>query len=69
VAGTKIGGQKAAATNKLRYGDDFYRIQGAKGGKASNTGGFAHPSADPVAAGKKGGSISKRGKVKQDVQA
>ena len=24
MAGTKIGGQKAAATNKKKYGSDFY---------------------------------------------
>lgn len=33
IAGTKIGGRKAAATNKAKYGDDFYKVQGAKGGK------------------------------------
>lgn len=33
MSGSKIGGQKAAATNKARYGEDFYRVMGAKGGK------------------------------------
>lgn len=25
MAGTKEGGKKTAATNKLKYGDDFYK--------------------------------------------
>lgn len=32
MAGTHIGGVKAAQTNKVRYGDDFYAIIGAVGG-------------------------------------
>lgn len=42
MAGTKAGGQAAAATNKERYGKDFYEKIGAKGGSASGAGGFAH---------------------------
>ena len=38
---TKIGGAKAAATNKAKYGKDFYKIIGAKGGRNGHTGGFA----------------------------
>ena len=30
MAGTKEGGKKAAATNKAKYGDDFYREMGHK---------------------------------------
>jgi hypothetical protein len=41
MAGTKIGGIKAAETNKKRYGEDFYRKIGAEGGKKSRGGGFA----------------------------
>ena len=33
MAGTKIGGQKAAKTNKLRHGSDFYKRIGQKGGR------------------------------------
>ena len=41
MAGTKEGGAKASATNKTKYGADFYQKIGAKGGKKGNTGGFA----------------------------
>lgn len=41
MSGTKIGGRRAAKTNKVRYGDNFYREIGAKGGRNSNSGGFA----------------------------
>jgi general stress protein YciG len=40
MSGTKIGGQRAAQTNKEIYGEDFYREIGAKGGRAHNRGGF-----------------------------
>lgn len=32
MAGTKLGGQRAAATNKQKYGLDFYRRIGVEGG-------------------------------------
>jgi hypothetical protein len=62
MAGTLKGGQAAAETNKKRYGDNFYRIQGAKGGSIS------HPETRPfraipglaARAGRKGGIISRR---------
>ena len=41
MAGTKAGGAKAAATNKSKYGKDFYSKIGQKGGKNGTTGGFA----------------------------
>lgn len=41
MPGTRIGGLKAAMTNKVRYGKDFYAKAGAKGGKNGRTGGFA----------------------------
>lgn len=41
MAGTKAGGKAAAATNKKKYGSDFYARIGAKGGQNGNTGGFA----------------------------
>lgn len=71
MVGTLAGGKKAAATNKARYGDNFYRNIGRKGGKVLGTaGGFAsnivgkdgltgHERAR--IAGAKGGSISRRG--------
>lgn len=41
MSGTKIGGLRAAKTNRDRYGKDFYQLIGAKGGHNGNTGGFA----------------------------
>lgn len=73
MAGTKIGGQKAAATNKAKHGDDFYANIGRMGGAKSGNGGFA---SDKVGrdgltgrerariAGKRGGQLSKRGPAK-----
>lgn len=64
MAGTKSGGAKAAITNKIRHGSDFYAKIGAKGGKNGHTGGFAANKALAIMAGMKGGKISKRGKAK-----
>lgn len=64
MAGTKTGGAKAAITNKIRHGSDFYARIGAKGGKNGHTGGFAANKALAIEAGMKGGKISKRGKAK-----
>ena len=70
MAGNKLGGQKAAETNKLKHGKDFYARNGSMGGKKGTTGGFASQKvgADGLTgierakeAGKKGGKISKRG--------
>lgn len=71
MAGTLAGGKKAAATNKARHGEDFFKKIGKKGGSVVGTlGGFA---SDVVGkdgltgrerariAGAKGGSISRRG--------
>lgn len=54
---------KAAATNKVKYGSDFYAKIGAKGGRNGNTGGFAANPDLARIAGAKGGRISKRKKV------
>lgn len=62
MAGTKAGGMKAAAANKARHGEDFYRNIGRKGGKMGNTGGFAANRELARIAGAKGGRISRRGK-------
>ena len=35
MAGTVLGGKAAAATNKAKYGKDFYAKIGAKGGRVS----------------------------------
>lgn len=60
MAGTKIGGMKAAATNKAKHGSDFYAKIGAKGGKNGHTGGFAANPSLAREAGRKGGMISRR---------
>ena len=62
MAGTKAGGQKAAATNKALHGSDVYAKIGAIGGKKGRTGGFAANPALARIAGAKGGRISRRGK-------
>lgn len=38
MAGTKEGGKKAAATNKAKYGENFYAEMGRIGGKISKRG-------------------------------
>ena len=64
MAGTKEGGKKAAITNKKKYGDNFYAIMGAKGGRNGHTGGFAANPKLAQEAGRKGGKISRRGPSK-----
>ena len=64
MAGTKAGGLKAAASNKAKYGDDYYAIIGRQGGMNGHTGGFAYNPMLAKIAGAKGGAISKRGKAK-----
>ncbi len=62
MAGTKDGGKAAAATNKSKYGADFYAKIGAKGGKRGKTGGFYANRDLARIAGAKGGRISRRTK-------
>ena len=62
ISGTKDGGKAAAATNKAKYGADFYAKIGAKGGKKGRTGGFYANRDLARIAGAKGGRISRRGK-------
>ena len=62
MAGTKAGGMAAAATNKAKYGSDFYSKIGSKGGKLGHTGGFFANRDLARQAGAKGGRISRRTK-------
>lgn len=73
MAGTKEGARKTVATIIAKYGKDFYKRAGRKGGTNSKTGGFAsnRVGADgltgrerAVVAGRKGGRISRRTGVK-----
>ena len=63
MPGTRAGGLKAAATNRARYGNDFYQNIGLIGGKLSVGGGFAADRELAARAGKIGGTKSKRGKA------
>lgn len=65
MAGTKTSGKSAAATNKSKYGADFYARIGALGGKAGHTGGFYANRELARVAGAKGGRISRRGPRKE----
>ncbi|HSW80471.1 MAG TPA: hypothetical protein VLG47_06850 [Candidatus Saccharimonadales bacterium] len=62
MAGTKAGGKSAAATNKAKYGADFYAKIGAKGGKKGTTGGFFVNRELARVAGARGGRVSRRTK-------
>lgn len=72
MAGTKAGGLKAAATNKARYGNNWYAKIGKIGGQNGHTGGFATMDEKTgeyllaKRAGAIGGKISKRGRAKND---
>lgn len=67
MAGTRDGGKRAAATNKKKYGDDFYRNIGRQGGSKSHpeTRAFATNPGLAKAAGAKGGKTSKRGPARK----
>ena len=60
MSGTIIGGKRAAATNKAKHGEDFYKNIGRKGGQNGHTGGFAANPELARIAGAKGGKISRR---------
>jgi general stress protein YciG len=62
MAGTKMGGKRAALKNKQLYGEDFYAKIGAIGGRKGHTGGFFANRELARIAGKKGGTISRRHK-------
>lgn len=65
MSGTVAGGKKAALTNRLRQGDDFYSRIGRIGGQNSHTGGFAANPELARRAGAKGGRVSRRGPAKK----
>jgi general stress protein YciG len=60
MAGTRLGGHKAAQTNKQRYGLNFYETIGRMGGRKSRGGGFAKNPELARVAGQKGGRASRR---------
>ena len=69
MSGTRIGGIKAAESNKKKYGEDFYRKNGHKGGiKCGVKKGFAANPELARKAGAIGGMKSKRGKAKKSVE-
>ena len=62
MAGTKVGGRKAAAKNLARD-PQFYAKIGARGGKNGHTGGFAANPELARVAGARGGRVSRRKKA------
>lgn len=61
MSGSREGGLKAAETNKAKHGADFYQRIGRRGGQNGVTGGFYNNPKLAKMAGKKGGTISRRG--------
>jgi general stress protein YciG len=62
MAQTKEGAKKAVFSIKERHGDDYFKVIGAKGGKASGTGGFYANRELARTAGAIGGRVSRRTK-------
>lgn len=60
MAGTKAGGKKCAATNKRKYGNNWYAEIGRKGGQAKIPKGFALNPQLARQAGRKGGLTSSK---------
>lgn len=60
MAGTKAGALKAKETYLKKYGKDFFKEMGRKGGKACVPKGFAMNRELASEAGRKGGAVSKR---------
>lgn len=68
MSGTKQGGRKVASRMYEKYGKDFYRNIGRKGGQNGHTGGFAANPELAKIAGRIGGKKSRRGKAKKVTQ-
>ena len=64
MAGNVAGARKAAATNKARHGEDFYRRIGSLGGLKTGVKGFATNPELARIAGAKGGRVSSRQGIK-----
>jgi uncharacterized protein len=62
MSGTREGGLKVRDSNLEKYGKDFYKRIGSKGGKNGHTGGFYANRELARSAGSKGGKLSKRPK-------
>jgi len=60
MAGTKDGGRMATKTMKEKYGEDYFKNIGSKGGKAKVPKGFALNRELASKAGAIGGRISRR---------
>lgn len=69
MSGTLEGGKKAAITNKLKHGSDFYARIGSRGGKKGHTGGFYNNPERAAMLGSIGGKKSKRGPAKRNKNA
>lgn len=67
MAGTKAGARKARQKIEERYGADFYSRIGKVGGKAQVPKGFAMNPELASEAGKRGGTVSRRGPVKKSM--
>lgn len=61
---TPEGAKKAAETTAAKYGKDFWKKIGAKGGSFRGCKGFALDVEKAREAGRKGGTISRRGPAK-----
>ncbi len=68
MPGTRRGGQKAAATNKQRYGAAFYETIGRMGGRKSRGGGFAKNPELAREAGRIGGRRSSRRRKTDEIE-
>lgn len=69
MSGTIEGGRKAAKTNLLKHGSDFYARIGSRGGKNGHTGGFYNDPERAAMLGSIGGKKSKRGPAKRNKNA
>ena len=65
MSGTVEGGLKASKTNREKYGEDYYKEMGRRGGMNGHTGGFANNPELARRAGAKGGKYSRRGESLQ----